>query len=87
MNYESLGHLYRNCKMRCLIFFVVWLTHTSAIALVSLEPVKNTNAFVFSITGRIDSRDASDFADLLKQDTLTRRYCATAPESKSEFTE
>jgi len=73
MNYESLGPLFRNCQMRCLIFFVVLLTHISAIALVSVDPVKNTNAFVISITGRIDSRDANDFAELLKQGSLIGR--------------
>jgi hypothetical protein len=35
--------------------------------------VKNTNAFVISITGRIDSRDANDFAELLKQGSLIGR--------------
>jgi membrane-bound ClpP family serine protease len=59
--------------MRCLIFFVVLLTHISAIALVSVDPVKNTDAFVISITGRIDSRDANDFEELLKQDAFTGR--------------
>lgn len=73
MNYESLGHLFRNCQMRCLIFFVVLLTHISASALVSVDPVKNTDAFVISITGRIDSRDANDFEELLKQGALTDR--------------
>ena len=59
--------------MRCLIFFVVMLTHISAIALVSVDPVKNKDAFVISITGRIDSRDANDFEELLKQDAFTGR--------------
>lgn len=73
MNCERLGRLFRNRQMRCLIFFVVLLKHLSAIALVSVEPVKNTDAFVISITGRIDSRDANDFDELLKQGALTGR--------------
>ena len=56
--------------MRCLIFFVVLLKHISATALISVEPVENTNAVIFKITGRIDSRDASDFAELIKDGSL-----------------
>lgn len=73
MTYDSLGRLYKSCHLRCYIFFVLLLTHISSIALVSVDPVKNTNAFVISITGRIDSRDAEDFEELLKKGSLTGR--------------
>jgi hypothetical protein len=67
MSYDSLGRLYRCHGVRNVLFTLAWLMHITAYALVSVEPVKNSNSVILRITGPIDASDAKDFESLLKQ--------------------